>query len=439
MKINKTYHLNISKAMIFSAFDNAFSYPLNKRINYFGDLKKCLYSEFYKEIIKSEIPLKDEPLALYTQLGTGKIIETFPIKDKYHSSLTLLESLSTRGFDTDSISSSNQDRDITYFPSYYPFAYYNSFSIGNFAFPVVSDNYNIEIASEKGIYFNGYSYHISSRKRKCYFAILGLFFTKELLNPLSEKYYYNYLFNKNDLEEFSPNCASYPILFINRVTGKIYTCSCFANYFDIKDDVARLSYSFDNIFKQHIKEVEIVDGICHMCTRKTPKLNYWGQSAFQRKYHPYFELYRRKIYGDKYPNWMDILPERKKENEIENLVRKIFQFPPVGKLGISEKILFKIIDDIFVNEKVIHHYRGKELEGLELDVFIPSRKLAIECQGEQHYEEFKHWGGKEGLKLRQQNDEKKKMLCENNNYKLIEFYPDTFTYESVFKKLEQYL
>jgi hypothetical protein len=439
MKINKTYHLTISKEIVLSAFENAFSYPQNERINFFVDLRKSFYKGLSENILTLEIPLKDEPLASYTQLGTGKIIETFPIEDKYHSSYTLLESLSTRGFDTDSMSSSNRERDITYFPSYYPFANLDSFSIGNFAFPVISDNFNIEITSENGIFFNGYSYHISSRKRKCYFAILGLFFTKELLNPLSEKYYSNYLFSTNDLEEINFNYASYPILFINRITGKLYTCSCFANYFDINNDISRLSYSSGNIFKQHIKQIAIVDGICHMCTHKTPKLSYYGQSVFQKKYYPYFELYRRKIYGDRYPNWMDILPEREKENEIENIVRKIFQFPPVGKLGISENILFKIVDEIFADEVVIHHYRGKELEGLELDVFIPSRKLAIECQGEQHYEEFKHWGGKEGLRLRQLNDEKKKMLCEKNNYKLIEFYLDTFTYESVFKKIESFM
>ncbi|MDP2302850.1 MAG: hypothetical protein Q8N03_10560 [Ignavibacteria bacterium] len=441
MKIVKTYRLEISKAMVFSALENTFSYPENERINFFMDLRNCFYLELNKKIIESEIPLLTEPLANYTQLGTGKIIETHPIEDEYHSSFTLLQSLATRGFEFDSMSSSNRERDITYFPSYYPFANFDSFSIGNFAFPVVSENYDIEITSEDGIYFNGYSHHISSRKRKCYFSILGLFLSKELLTPITKKYYSDYILNINDLDEINFNYAGYPILFINRVTGKLYTCNCFENYFKVRDDISRLSYSFEKIFVKHIKQIEIVNGICHICTHKTPKLNYWGQSVFQKKYYPYFELYRRKIYGNKYPNWRDILPEREKENEIENIVRKIFCFPPIGKLGINENILFKIIDEIFMNEEVIHHYRGKEFEGLEIDIFIPSRKLAVECQGEQHYEEFKHLGGKEGLRKRQLNDKRKKIICEKHNYQLLEFYTDTdpYTYREVYEKIKPYL
>ncbi|MBK8172840.1 MAG: hypothetical protein IPK60_21230 [Sandaracinaceae bacterium] len=63
---------------------------------------------------------------------------------------------------------------------------------------------------------------------------------------------------------------------------------------------------------------------------------------------------------------------------------------------------------------------AKELEGLELDVWVPELRLGIEYQGEQHYEAIKHWGGGEGLAKRQSND-RKAGLCKQLGYTLIEF------------------
>lgn len=43
----------------------------------------------------------------------------------------------------------------------------------------------------------------------------------------------------------------------------------------------------------------------------------------------------------------------------------------------------------------------------------------IEYDGEQHYIPVEHWGGEEGLKQRQHNDQIKNQYCKNNNIKLI--------------------
>lgn len=44
----------------------------------------------------------------------------------------------------------------------------------------------------------------------------------------------------------------------------------------------------------------------------------------------------------------------------------------------------------------------------------------IEYQGSQHYQPVEHFGGLEGFKVRQQNDNIKRKYCHNNNIKLIE-------------------
>ena len=54
---------------------------------------------------------------------------------------------------------------------------------------------------------------------------------------------------------------------------------------------------------------------------------------------------------------------------------------------------------------------------MQLDVFIPSRSLAFEYQGKQHYEEV---GIFSPTKTYQQRDEEKRILCAANNIKLIE-------------------
>ena len=54
-----------------------------------------------------------------------------------------------------------------------------------------------------------------------------------------------------------------------------------------------------------------------------------------------------------------------------------------------------------------------------LDFYIPEYNVAIECQGEQHFNEIKHFGGINKFKKTQLRDKKKKQLCEENGIKLL--------------------
>lgn len=63
------------------------------------------------------------------------------------------------------------------------------------------------------------------------------------------------------------------------------------------------------------------------------------------------------------------------------------------------------------------------LDTLTLDFYIPSKKIGIECQGEQHFVEVAVFGGEEGLRNRMENDERKKRICQENGVKLI-YYLD---------------
>jgi hypothetical protein len=124
----------------------------------------------------------------------------------------------------------------------------------------------------------------------------------------------------------------------------------------------------------------------------------------------------------------------------ENECRKKFGYPLIGEQWLSETSLFKIVQILFSNYEVIFHYRGGELEGLELDIWLPDLKLGIEYQGEQHYKVVEHWGGEKGLKERIERDKRKKKLMKKAGFALIEFkYDEALTEENVERKLKKYL
>jgi hypothetical protein len=103
---------------------------------------------------------------------------------------------------------------------------------------------------------------------------------------------------------------------------------------------------------------------------------------------------------------------------VEERLRRSLSFPPHGKTEGSELILFWIVSALFYPTEVLHHARPSFLDGLELDIFVPSLQLAIEYQGEQHYQPFPHLGGIRHLLQVQQRDTKKAALCKTHGIDL---------------------
>ncbi len=69
----------------------------------------------------------------------------------------------------------------------------------------------------------------------------------------------------------------------------------------------------------------------------------------------------------------------------------------------------------------LYQYRPDWLGLQSLDLYIPSLKTAIEYQGIQHYYPVEFFGGEEALSDRRQKDMKKKLLCIENDVRLIEW------------------
>ena len=125
---------------------------------------------------------------------------------------------------------------------------------------------------------------------------------------------------------------------------------------------------------------------------------------------------------------------------LENRLRKLLGFPPHGKTGVSELILFWIVSALFAPAEVFFRARPSFLSGLEIDIFIPSLCLAIEFQGDQHYEPFKHLGGARSLSQVIKRDARKVALCKKQGITLKHFtVADKLTEGYVADKLSEYL
>ena len=140
------------------------------------------------------------------------------------------------------------------------------------------------------------------------------------------------------------------------------------------------------------------------------------------KYFPsvieYLRLRRNKAYRS--------INEKKKElNQYlikgRNFYREKSGLPKIGEGWISEAKLFRLVEQEYKGEKVYKHYHPSWLERLELDIYIPDKKIAIEYQGKQHYEPVSFFGGEVGFQSVIERDKRKKELCKLNSVNLIYF------------------
>ncbi len=124
------------------------------------------------------------------------------------------------------------------------------------------------------------------------------------------------------------------------------------------------------------------------------------------------------------------------QNALENSVREQLGYPKIGDAWVSETILYHIVEEIYPNIEIIRHHRPQWLNGLELDIYIPSKKLAFEYQGIQHFQAVEHWGGQEKLKIQKEHDIRKKQICEEKGICLICInYDEELTNDYIVKKI----
>ena len=77
----------------------------------------------------------------------------------------------------------------------------------------------------------------------------------------------------------------------------------------------------------------------------------------------------------------------------------------------------------------------KDKRKLPFDFYLPELNICIEYDGKQHFKAIDHFGGEEGLRIRQFHDQIKTNYCKNNNIPLIRIKYD----ENIEEKLNSFI
>lgn len=83
----------------------------------------------------------------------------------------------------------------------------------------------------------------------------------------------------------------------------------------------------------------------------------------------------------------------------------------------SEQTAYMIVKEMYPD--AVFQYEARWLGSQKIDIYIPSKKTAIEYQGRQHSEAIDFFGGEEGLKNNARRDERKRQLCKRSGVKLL--------------------
>lgn len=156
---------------------------------------------------------------------------------------------------------------------------------------------------------------------------------------------------------------------------------------------------------------------CPKCSGK-----YGGQERFEKlveqKYGKYYDL-SKTIYKTALTPITVICPVHGEFKTKPNWMLSDRGCPYCSSSNVEIEI-----KSMLDKENINYEYKARNkqlpfLDGLEIDFFIPSKSIAIECQGIQHFKPINFFGGKEKYEEQIKRDEKKKLLCEQNNIKLL--------------------
>ena len=176
-------------------------------------------------------------------------------------------------------------------------------------------------------------------------------------------------------------------------------------------------------------------GLCHRCNEHIPGCLYCHEmyaAPFEQTFGWYLNIEMFNLGHN--PMQFSMIGDsatakcREIRAEAARAVRRTFGFPMRGARLTSEVIIYYLTRSAFRNDNVSHHYRPRFLQGLELDIFIPSVMVGIEYQGDQHFESMEHWGGENALVRTVERDERKQRLFKKHGIEILYCSKDSWKY-----------
>jgi len=164
-----------------------------------------------------------------------------------------------------------------------------------------------------------------------------------------------------------------------------------------------------------------------------------------------------KKYGDKYDYSKVVYKKMHSDVIITCPKHGDFTCTPANHLGSKGCPKCKMshaecnVEKALIDNNIEYRYDARRktlpwLEELTLDFYLPQYKIAIECQGGQHFYSVDYFGGEDKLKYRIGLDEKKRKLCEDNGVKILYYseekidfpYENTTNVDELISKIKLY-
>lgn len=122
--------------------------------------------------------------------------------------------------------------------------------------------------------------------------------------------------------------------------------------------------------------------------------------------------------------------------EAENILRDRHGIPRIGEGWVSETQLYRLVQGTFPDAE--QHATPIWVRPQHLDVFVPSRTLAFEYQGKQHFEPVDFFGGQESFEKTVKRDKLKAQKCKANGVLLVQWlYGEPIDQPTLIEKLRK--
>lgn len=326
----------------------------------------------------------------------------------------------------------NKDINCTCFDYYTETYMFDEKKIGNFSsahMPGDQYDYVQMVDSADGIIINDtVNYFVSVSNVLASYILSESLKTKitmkKIDNYFEDDNSLNYKITVNTVDNHSRNIIMYmiKIQMLDVPTTKGVKLNTIMDFLRKTSSSQLRQLQMDNFMEPYSYEREIVKDIkdryssswktvFSMFTKTYPKRIFYNQ--------PY-EYYSSKNNDTVDLNWKEVtLNFDKWHDEFNRLVEDLMLKGIIHPRWINEFLLYAIVNAFFPH--AIYQFHDEWLGRQSLDIYIPSLRIGIEYQGQQHYEAVEIFSGEEGFEQRKILDARKKHLCEKNNIKLIEW------------------